>query len=151
QRTPAPDPQPVRKSMINDPEEYPPTRPWPVTILLVFVLCMTAWNGIRAWTAVIDWELLSHFRANPIYIFVTGITWLILGILLIFILLKAGRLPYGHYIAPTCGLVLSILYVFWYWIDRLALQPSPEPNIAFSIVVSIVSLLIFDINLFWPS
>jgi uncharacterized membrane protein len=106
---------------------------------------MTAWNAIRAWTTVIDWELLSHFRANPIYIFATGIIWLTLGIALIFLLLKGNRL------APACGLILSTLYVLWYWIDRLTFQPSPEPNIIFSIVVSIVGLLIFNANLFWPS
>jgi hypothetical protein len=131
--------------MINDPEEYPPARPWPVTIGLVFVLCMTTWNGIRAWTVIANWDLLSRFRANPIYTFVTGIICLILGIAFMIILLKGSR------VTPACGLVLSILYVLWYWIDRLTIQLSPESNITFSIVVSIVGLVIFNIFLFWPS
>ena len=137
--------------MINDPEEYLPTRPLSVTIASVFVLCITVWSGIRAWMAVVNWELLLRFRANPIYIFATGIIWVINGIALIAILLKGSRIPCGHYVTPACGLVLSIAYVLWYWVDRLAVQVFPATNITFSIVVSIVGLVIFNINLFWPS
>ena len=128
-----------------DPEEYPFPYPWAVTIVLVFVLFITTWNGIRAWTAVTDWELLSRFRANPIYTFTTGITWLVLGIGLGVTLLRGSR------IAPACGLFLSLLYVLWYWVDRLAIQASPTTNIPFSIIGSTVGLLIFNIILFWPS
>ena len=143
--------------MINDPEEYFPPRPLPVTIASVFVLCITVWSGIRAWMAVVNWELLLRFRANPIYIFATGLFWLIVGIALIAILLKGSRIPYtlrvlrGHYVTLACGLVLSIAYLLWYWVDRLAIQVFPATNITFSIVVSIVGLVIFNINLFWPS
>ncbi len=131
--------------MENDPEEHIIDRPRSVTIALVFVLSITVWNGIRIWTTIADWEFLSRFRANPIYTFATGITWLAMGIALIALLLKGSRA------APACGLIASTLYVLWYWVDRLVLQPSPEPNIAFSTVVSFVGFLIFNIILFWPS
>jgi hypothetical protein len=137
--------------MINDPEEYLPTRPLSVTITSVFVLCITVWSGIRAWTAAVNWELLSRFRANPIYIFATGILWVITGIALTVVILKGRCIPSGHYVTPACGLVLSIAYVLWYWVDRLAIQVFPATNITFSIIVSIVGLVIFNINLFWPS
>ena len=131
--------------MRNTPEEYPPTRPIPVTIGLVFVLCITAWNSIRAWSAAANWELLSRFRANPVYIFTTGIIWLVVGIALIILLIKGSRF------ALICALTASILYVLWYWADRLVIQASPAPNIPFSLVVSIIGLIIFNANLFWPS
>jgi len=129
----------------NQEEEYYNTQPLPVTIASVFVLCITVWSGIRAWTAITDWELLSRFRATPNYTFATGILWLIVGIALTVALLKGSR------IAPTCGLILSVSYVLWYWIDRLVIQTSPTTNITFSIVVSIIGLVIFNANLFWPS
>jgi len=143
--------------MRNNQEEYDNPRPLPVTITSVFVLCITVWNGIRAWTAVANWEPLSRFRANPIYIFATGILWVIVGSALIITLLKGSRIPHilrvlrGRDVIPACGLVLSITYVLWYWVDRLAIQVFPATNVTFSIVVSIVGLVIFNTNLFWPS
>jgi len=141
----------------NQEEEYYNARPLPVTIASVFVLCITVWNGIRVWMAGVNWELLSRFRANPIYISATGITWLIVGMALLVILARGSRIPYtlrvlrGHKVAPVCGLILSASYVLWYWIDRLAIQAFPTTNVTFSIVVSIIGLVIFNANLFWPS
>jgi len=132
-------------SMKNTPEEYPPEHPWPVTIVLLFVLSITAWHGLRAWTTFANWELLSRFRANPIYTFATGIIWLVIGGVLFVILWKGNR------IAPAFGLTASILYALWYWVDRLAIQTSPTTNIPFSIVIFIIGLVIFNLNLFWPS
>jgi hypothetical protein len=143
--------------MKHSQEEYYNPRPLPVTIASVFVLCITVWSGIRAWAAIVNCELLSRFRANPIYVFATGILWIIVGSALIFTLLKGSRIPYtlrvlrGHDVVPACGLVLSITYILWYWVDRLAIQIFPATNITFSIVVSIVGLVIFNANLFWPS
>lgn len=130
---------------MNEPEEYSIDRPLPVTTLLLFVLCMTTWNGIRAWTTLTNWDILSRFRANPSYIFATGIVWFMIGIVLIILFLKRNR------IAPACGLTLSILYLLWYWVDRLVIQAYPAPNIVFSIIVSIILLITFNANLFWPS
>jgi len=106
---------------------------------------MTAWNGLRAWAAVANWDILSRFRANPTYIFATGIFWLVVGISLIVLLLKSSR------VAPACGLAASVLYLAWYWVDRLMIQAMPETNIPFSIVVSASVLILFNLHLFWPS
>jgi hypothetical protein len=126
-------------------KDYPDVIPWAVTITLVIVLSITVWNGIRAWTTFANWELLTRFRANPAYIFATGIFWFVLGVALIVLILKGSR------ITPLCGFAVCILYILWYWVDRLFLQVSPVTNIPFSIVVSIIGLVIFNISLFWPS
>lgn len=131
--------------MRNNHQEYSIDRPLPVTIALVFVLCMTVWNGIRAWTVIANWDLLSRFNANPTYIFLTGIIWLVIDLVLIVILLRGSRLTL------VFGLVASILYIIWNWVDKLVIQASPASNIPFSIVVSITGFLIFNTFLFWPS
>jgi len=131
--------------MKNDPEEYPITVPRSVTLLLLFVLSMTIWNGIRIWAAISNWDLLARFRANPFYIFSTGSIWFILGLGLMVLIFK------GHRLALPSGLTISILYLIWYWVDRTFVQVAPAPNIPFSIVVSIITLLFFNVILFWPS
>lgn len=131
--------------MKNDPEEFVITVPRSVTIILFFVLSMTVWEGIRVWTAFTNWEILSRFRANPIYIFATGIIWFILGIVLILLIFK------GHRYTLASGFALSLLYALWYWLDRLVIQVTPAPNITFSIVVTIITLVVFNTILFWPS
>ena len=135
----------MKVSMKNNPSEYDISVPRSVTILLLFVLSMTAWNGIRAWATVSNWENLSRFRANPIYIFSTGSIWFILGAVLMILIFKG----YRH--TPILGLIVSILYLTWYWVDRTFIQIAPAPNIPFSIVVSIVTLIVFNTILFWPS
>lgn len=131
--------------MKNDPEEFIITVPCSVTILLFLVLSLTAWSGIRAWETIGSWQMLSRFSANPFYIFATGIIWFILGIALIFLIFKGNR----HTLVIT--LALSLLYTLWYWLDRLAIQALPAPNVPFSLMITIITLVIFNSILFWPS
>lgn len=131
--------------MKNDPEEYLPPIPRAVTILFFFVLSMTAWVGIRAWAALVNWDTLATFRANPIYIFATGLIWFILGAVLTALIFKGSR----H--ALVVGPVFAILYVLWFWLDRLFVQVTPAPNGIFNVIVTAVMLIIFHLFLFWPS
>ncbi len=133
--------------MKNDLEddEYVITIPRSVTIIMFFVLCMTAWSAVRAWTSLANWEILTQFKANPFYIFATGIIWFILGIVLILLIFKG----YRHTLAFS--LIASLVYAVWYWFDRLFMQVTPAPNIAFSITGTIITLVIFNTILFWPS
>jgi hypothetical protein len=131
--------------MKNDPSEYSFPIPRSVTILLFFVLSITVWDGIRAWTALTNWEIISRFHANPFYIFATGSIWFILGTLLLLLIFKGSR----HTL--LFGLILSILYALWYWFDRILVQVVPAPNLPFSITVTAITLIIFNIILFWPS
>ena len=59
-------------------KQFSTDRPISVTIASVFVLFITAWSGIRALQALIDWEVLSRFNAYPAYIFVAGLAWFLL-------------------------------------------------------------------------
>jgi hypothetical protein len=137
---------PINKGLMkNDQSEYLFPIPRSVTILLFFVLSITVWDGIRAWTALANWEIISRFHGNPFYIFATGSIWFILGIVLLLLIFKGSR----HTL--LFGLVFSILYALWYWFDRLFIQVVPTPDLTFSITVTLITLAIFNGILFWPS
>ena len=124
---------------------YLAARPLPVTIVSISVLCITAWNGIRAVEAIVTWNLLVRFDGDPVYILASGLLWLIAGLILL-----AG-IADGRTFAWRAALVLSVLYMFWYWFDRLAIQVSPAANWMFSAVVSTIVFALFNVFLFWPS
>src|SRR5687768_7011554 len=120
-------------------------RPLSVTIVSAFVLSITAWNGIRACIALANWDILSRFNGNPAYIFGTSLAWCIAG--MTFFLIISSRKRYSLY----AGLILSMIYMIWYWFDRMVIQSSPANNAAFSAVTSIILLMIFNSVLLWPS
>lgn len=130
---------------MNMTRAYYADRPLPVTIVILFVLCITAWNGLRAFTAIINWDILFRFNGKPEYIFASGLIWVIAGLVLFIALANRKRF------ALHIGLILSIIYLIWYWLDRLVLQASPASNIIFSAVVSAILFIIFNALLFWPS
>lgn len=131
--------------MKDDPEEYTDIVPRSVTFLFFFVLSITAWGGIRLWAALVNWEILSRFRANVVYIFASGIIWFILGIILLVLIFKGNRRTL------VIGPLLAALYAGWYWFDRLVMQIGPAENGIFSLIATAVFLIIFHIILFWPS
>jgi len=116
-------------------------RPLRVTILSAFVLCITAWNIMRVVSALANWNILREFGAAPAYIMFSGLAWSAAGLWFSYITWK------GLKTAWPGGLALSGLYFTWYWVDRLAIQPSPAPNTLFSAVVSTVLLIYVIISL----
>jgi hypothetical protein len=116
-----------------------------VTILAAFVLFITSWNGIRAYSAIANWQVLKEFGANPIYILATGLFWTITGLWLFRIICE------GYRYAVRAGLTIAGLYTLWYWCDRLIFQPAPAANTSFSIVVSAIFLAFFIITLSIPA
>jgi len=126
-------------------QQYLATHPISVTIVAVFVLFITAWNGIRIFGAVAEWTTLAVFNANPVYIFASGLAWVIAGLALY------ESLVNGRRFARQAGLILSVLYMTWYWLDRWFMQANPAGNAGFSAVASTVMLVIFNILLYWPS
>jgi hypothetical protein len=112
-------------------------RPTNVTILAIFVLFITSWNAIRVYSAIVNWQILREFGANPLYILSVGLVWTLTGIWIFKVLWE------GQSYAIRTGLVAAGLYFAWYWCDRLFIQPSPAPNTGFSLVFSIVLLGLF--------
>lgn len=116
-----------------------------VTILAVFVLCITAWNGLRAYSTIANWQILREFGAIPAYSLVIGLVWALTGLWLFRALWEGQRY------ALRAGLASAGLYFLWYWFDRLTIQPSPAPNLLFSVVFSTLLLIIFIIVLGLPA
>jgi len=119
----------------------PTDRPLRVTFLSAFVLCITSWNLMRVFSALTNWDVLREFGAAPAYLMFSGLVWAAAGLWLAYAA-WAGLKP-----AWLGGLVISSLYCAWYWLDRLAIQPSPAPNLVFSAVVSAVLLVYVMISL----
>jgi hypothetical protein len=119
--------------------------PITVTILAVFVLFITAWNGIRVYSAIASWQVLKEFGANPLYILITGLFWTITSLWLFRALWE------GHHYAVRAGLASAGFYTIWYWCDRLIFQPVPAPNALFSAIMSAVFLAFFIITLSLPA
>jgi hypothetical protein len=119
-------------------------RPASVTILTVFVLSITSWNVLRVYGALANWEILREFGASPAYIMGSGLGWAAAGLWLAYAIWTGQRRTFG------VGLAISGLYLAWYWLDRLVIQPSPAPNVSFSAVFSAVLLVCFSLIL-WIS
>ncbi len=112
-------------------------RPFRVTILVLIVLCYTFLNGLRFTGALTHWNTLAQYGAQPAYIAASGLTWATVGLILAILLYR------GHRYGSRAGLIGSVLYFAWYWMDRLFLQANPAPNTTYSLFFSSILLLAF--------
>ncbi len=108
-------------------------RPASVTILALFVLSLSAWNGLRLGSAIATWKILAEYGAQPLYIATSGGFWLIAGILLF------GGLWRGIAWARKMAYITAAGYTSWYWCDRLFMQ-TPHANWPFALAVTIILL-----------
>ncbi len=119
--------------------------PASVTIPAIIVLFMTAWNFIRIYSVIINWQILVEFGASPNYILATGIIWALIGLWLIVVLWQE------RHFAARAGSAVTGCFFLWYWVDRLTIQPSPAPNVLFSIIFSTCILATIIISLHLPA
>ena len=120
-----------------------PKRPFHVTILLSLVLLLTIWNALRAWTAFSWRDVLTEFSGDPLYIGVSGLIWLGIGIWLLLSLWQKKAN------ARILLLASATSYTVWIWIERLFLQV-PRENWPFALVVNLVLLsFIFFTSSYW--
>jgi hypothetical protein len=110
-----------------------PKQPLRVTILLSLVLLFTIWNALRAWTAFSWRNVLTEFSGAPLYIGVSGLTWLAIGIWL-FLGLWQKRAN-----ARALLLASATSYTAWVWIERLFIQV-PRGNWPFALVINLILL-----------
>jgi len=100
---------------------------------------------MRAWVAIADWNILLRFDGSPAYLLASGLVWFITGCALL-----GGILVRRRFIWHML-LVDSMIYMIWYWVDRLFIQVSPANNADFSAAASAIIFLAFSAFLFWPS
>ncbi len=122
-----------------------PARPSSVTLLLGAVLSLTAWNAVRAVSAVANWDILLNFasRPGPLYITISGSFWTLGGLAVLWAFLRQTRRARNGF----------LLYVFsfalWFWLDRLFLQAA-RPNWPFALAMTILLLCIAVAFTFHP-
>ncbi|MGB8213336.1 MAG: hypothetical protein WCE68_07230 [Anaerolineales bacterium] len=110
-------------------------RPAGIFFLVLFVLALVAWNGLRLGEALYFWKTLEKYGANPLYICFSAGVWLYASLFLVWGLWHGKAWGWAATLAGTIG------YTAWYWLDRLALQ-KPHANWPFVLIINIIILLI---------
>lgn len=118
-------------------------RPLSVTILLWLVLSLTAWGGLRLWSAIRWWDDLQRFGTPPgaAYLAVSGGVGLAAGLLLLWGMWRRKPQTRIGLLGTAAGLAL------WYWCERLLLQ-TQRLNWPFSLGAT-VALLVITATCVW--
>jgi hypothetical protein len=118
-----------------------PKRPMSLTILIIFILCFAAWNGLRIKEVIFFWKSLEEYGAHSLYISMSGGIWFLIGLILVWSLWKGKNWGW----IATFGTAVS--YTAWYWLDRLVLQ-KPHANWLFALILNICILLLIILFMF---
>ncbi len=112
--------------------------PLRVTLWIVLVVILTAWQAVRLATGIAWSVRLNQFATfpGPIYISVIGAIWTATGVFLLWSRWK--RQPWTR----LAVLIAAALYAVWDWIDRLFIQSQIRANWPFALLTTIV-LLVF--------
>jgi hypothetical protein len=111
--------------------------PFRVTLLYWLVLTLSAWNGLRLWTALAWQNILTEYSASPppIIIAISGAVWMVAGIILLWSIWQKKAWAAKLLVGVAAG------YSVWHWSERLIWQ-SPHPNWLFAVIVNL-ALLVF--------
>lgn len=120
-------------------------RPFSVTILLWLVLSLTAWSGVRLFSAIQWWSTLREFASSPgpRYIAISGGIWLIASIVLLWGIWQFKVWVRYALLGTGAG------FIVWYWCDRYIFQ-MPNENWPFALLGSILFLIVLSICIFVP-
>jgi hypothetical protein len=89
-------------------------RPWGVTLLAFGILIYGLLYLTRFYQAIRDWEFLRELLPfSPLYLVISGFLWGIIGLSLFWGLWR------GKSWAPKCSLFSILLFLGYYWSDRL--------------------------------
>ncbi len=95
-------------------------RPWNVTLLMLLVLIITIINLIRFVLSIRYWSFLSSLGAvSPLYLALTGLTWGVVGAVLIWGSWKARAW------APKLMQAMGLSFALYYWLDQVFLKDHP--------------------------
>jgi hypothetical protein len=120
----------------STPKKQPMNKlPFRVTLLYLLVLTLSAWNGLRLWTALAWQNVLTEFSASPppIIIAISGALWMVTGFILIWSIWQKKAWAAKLLIGVASG------YSVWYWSERLLWQ-NPHPNWLFAVIVNLAGI-----------
>ncbi|HLO32487.1 MAG TPA: hypothetical protein VK249_25295 [Anaerolineales bacterium] len=112
-------------------------RPFGVTLLLWLVLSLSAWGLVRLFAALRWWNVLNEFgaRLSPLYLFITGAGWAIIGGVLFWGLFGGKRWT-------RLAICISIfLWLMGYWMERIFFE-SPRANFLFALIASVLLFIV---------
>ncbi len=121
-----------------------PRRPLGITIVAIIILIFTLWNGLRLAGAIFFWRTLMAYHSvlGPIYQVLTGGIWFFSGLYALWCLWSGNR--HGKLI----GFTFSFVYGLWFWLDRLIVQVTIDPNWPFILSITLLLMLLITLNLF---
>jgi hypothetical protein len=116
--------------------------PLRVTLLLLLVLSLTTWNGLRLWTSLAWRGVLNEFsvKPSPTVTALSGAFWIVIGIILIWSILQKKSWAAKLLIGASAG------YTVWYWSERLIWE-NPHPNWLFAVIVNLAALVFILFNI----
>lgn len=114
-------------------------RPKCVTILAVLVLYIAVFNFTRFYQAIQRWPLLQQLLPfSPVYMVISGLIWSLFGLVVFWALWR------GTAWAPRITIVSTILYLLYFWFDRLLMPNYPQRNAnAYFNLVIWIGILVF--------
>lgn len=109
------------------------------------VLSLTAWNAVRAVSAMANWDILLDFAPipGPLYIAISGSFWTLGGLTVLWAFLRRTRQ------ARNGILLYTFAFALWYWLDRLFLQAA-RPNLPFALTATILLLTCIAVFVYHP-
>lgn len=115
----------------------PYSRPFSVTLLVFGVLIIAGINLYRCIQAIVQWRFLAGLLpALPSYLMLSGLFWSLMGFPL------AWRLWRGHHKAARLTLWFVLVYIIYYWLDRLLLrQGSAHDNLPFTLGLTVLVVI----------
>lgn len=106
------------------------------TLLQMLVLILTAFNLLRAWTALAWRDTLNEFSVQPssTILLVSGAVWALCGIVLLWGIWQRKAWAEKLLLGASAG------YSLWYWTERLVWQ-NPHPNWLFAVIVNLAIIV----------
>jgi hypothetical protein len=97
---------------------------------------LVAWGAVRVSASLRGWEVMVEYGSSlsPLYFLVTGAGWGVAGGVLMWSLLT--RQPW----ARRAILLSALVWLMGYWVERGVFFQSPNPNLTFAAVSSILML-----------
>ncbi|HSO26459.1 MAG TPA: hypothetical protein VLS48_00190 [Anaerolineales bacterium] len=112
-------------------------RPFFVTLLALGVLTLTVLNLTRLVQVIVQWDFLQQNYATLVlvYLAISGLVWAASGALLVYGLWR------GNFWAPGLARVAAVLYLVYFWLDRLLMRfyASPLANWPFLMLVTLAA------------
>jgi hypothetical protein len=126
-------------------EEPGREQPFFIWVLMVILVLFSLGSGLRLLGALRSWETLAAFgvQPGPLYIALSG------GVFALAFLASALALGLRLRAAAWMVRVTVVAYGLWYWVDRLAVDQTRQPENSLFLACLTAFLLLFALAAVW--